>query len=83
MERVSAWDGSVIHEDHLNFLRDTRRLPGEGYVKTRVPPADEISPAPEEGERIIFRSHFLHGFGLPASGFLRSFLDFYHLHHII
>ena len=33
---------------------------------------------------MIFRSHCLRGFGLPASGFLRSFLEFYHLqpHHL-
>ena len=33
---------------------------------------------------MIFRSHFLRGFGLPASGVLRSFLQFYHLqpHHL-
>ena len=77
MEGAGDWEGSDIHEDHLSFLRDMQRLPGEGYVKTRVPPADEISPAPEEGERVIFRSHFLRGFSLPASGFLRSFLTFY------
>ena len=74
MERAGDWDGSVIHEDHLTFLRDTRRLPGEGYVKTRVSPADKISPTPGGGERGIFHSHFLQGFGLPASGFFRSFL---------
>ena len=39
---------------------------------------------PEEGERVIFRSHFLRGLGLPASAFFRSFLDFYQLqpHHL-
>ena len=49
-----------------------------------MPPAGEVSPAPEEGERVVFRSHFIRGFGLLASGFLRSFLEFYHLqpHHI-
>ena len=33
---------------------------------------------------MIFRSHCLPGFGLPASGFLRAFLEFYHLqpHHL-
>ena len=33
---------------------------------------------------MIFRSHYLRGFGLPASGFLRAFLEFYHLqpHHL-
>ena len=84
MECANDWDGSVIHEDHLTFLQETRRLLGAGYVKTRVPPADEISLMPKERECVIFRSHFLRGFGLPASGFLRSFLAFYRLqpHHL-
>ena len=79
-----SWDGSNVHEDHVEFLRRTRRLPGENLVRVRQAPAREISPAPEEGERVIFRSHCLRGFGLPASGFLRAFLEFYHLqpHHL-
>ena len=34
---------------------------------------------------MIFRSHCLRGFGLPASGFLRAFLEFYNLqpHHLM
>ena len=75
--RSGEWDVSNVIEDHITFLRNTRRLPGTGYIKTRVPPTDEISLAPEEGERVIFRSHFLRGLGLPASSFLRSFLTFY------
>jgi hypothetical protein len=43
----------------------------------RVPPEAEISPVPEDDERVVFWSHFLRGFGLPASNFLRSFFDFY------
>ena len=47
-------------------------------------PTGEISPAPQEGERVIFRSHCLRGLGLPASSFFRSFLEFYGLqpHHL-
>ena len=39
---------------------------------------------PQEGERVIFRSHCLRGLGLPASSFFRSFLEFYGLqpHHL-
>ena len=78
------WDGSNVNENHIAFLRETRRLPGAGFVRARVPPEGEISPAPGEGERVVFHSHFIRGFGLSASGFLRSFLEFYHLqsHHI-
>ena len=79
MALSSSWDGSNVHEDHVEFLRRTRRLPGKNFVRVRQAPAREISSAPEEGERVIFRSHSLRGFGLPASGFLRAFLEFYHL----
>ena len=49
-----------------------------------VPPQEEISPAPQGHERVVFRLHFLHGFGLPVSGFLRSFMDCNHIqpHHL-
>ena len=84
MACAGAWDSSNVHEDHIDFLRKTRRLPDEEYVLVRLAPEREISPAPEEGERVIFHWHCLRGFGLPASGFLRSFLDFYNLqpHHL-
>jgi len=81
---MGDWDGSTVIEDHISFLRDMRRMPNVAFVKARVPPEVEISPVPQEGERVVFRSHFLRGFGLPVSGFFRSFLDFYHLqpHHL-
>ena len=78
-ERGGDWDGSNVNEAHITFLRETRRLPGAGYVKARVPPEGEISPAPGESELVVFCSHIIRGFGLPASEFLRSFLEFYHL----
>ena len=55
MALSSSWDGSNVHEDHVAFLRQTRRLPGENFVRVRLAPEKEISPAPEEGERVIFR----------------------------
>ena len=83
-ERGGDWDGSTVIKDHISFPRDRRRMPSAAFVKARVPPETEISPVPQEGEWAVFRSHFLHGFGLPVSGFFRSFLDFYHLqpHHL-
>ena len=80
----SSWDGSNVRDDHIDFLRMTRRLPGEDLVRVRLALAREVLPAPKEGERVIFYSHCLHDIGLPASGFFRSFLDFYHLqpHHL-
>ena len=82
--RSGTWDGSKVHDDHIEFLCKTRRLPVEDYVRVRLAPRGEISPAPEEGERVIFRSHCLRGLGLPASSFFRSFLEFYGLqpHHL-
>ena len=82
--RTGDWDDSNVRDDHLEFLYQTRRLPHFSNVKVSVPPEREISPAPEGSERIVFRSHFLRGFGVPTSGFLRSFLDFYGVqpHHL-
>ena len=78
------WDGSNVHDDHVEFLRNTRRLPGADKVEVRLTPAKEITPEPQEGERVVFHSHFLRGIGLPVSAFFRSFLDFYQLqpHHL-
>ena len=84
MQYGGDWDGSNVHMDHIDFLRKTRRLPGADQVRVRLAPAKEITPEPEEGERVVFHSHFLRGIGLPASAFFRSFLDFYQLqpHHL-
>ena len=83
-EKGGDWDDSTVIEDHITFLRDTRRMPNVAFVKARVPPAEDISPAQKANEQVVFRSHFLRGFGLLASGFFRSFLDFNHLqpHHL-
>ena len=81
---MGDWDGSTVIEDHITFLRDTRRMPSAAFVKARVLPETEISPVPQEGEWVVFRSHFLRGFGLPVSGFLCLFIDFNHIqpHHM-
>ena len=49
MALSSSWDGSNVHEDHVEFLRQTRRLPDANLVRVRLAPETEISPAPEEG----------------------------------
>ena len=79
MQYGGDWDGSLVDMDHIEFVHKTWLLPSEDLVQVRLALAREVSPAPEEGERVIFRSHFLRGLGLPASAFFRSFLDFYHL----
>ena len=82
--RSGVWDGSEVDDDHIELLRKTRRLPGANLVRARAVPAREISQAPEEGERVIFRLHLMRGLGLPASGFFHSFLEFHGLqpHHL-
>jgi hypothetical protein len=47
-------------------------------------PGEELEPAPEAGEVVVFAAHFERGFGLLASNFFREFLDFYELqpHHL-
>ena len=56
-EKRGDWDGSTVIEDHLTFLRATHRMPNAAFVKVRVLPREEISPAPQGNERVIFRSH--------------------------
>ena len=58
MQYGGDWDDSNVHTDHIDFLRKTRRLPGKDQVQVRLAPEKEITPAPEEGERVIFHSHF-------------------------
>ena len=48
MALAGAWDGSNVHEDHITFLLQTQRLPGEGFMEARPPPETEISPEPRE-----------------------------------
>ena len=53
-------------------------------MRARAAPEGEIRPAPEEGERVIFRSHLMRVLGLPASGFFHAFLEFHGIqpHHL-
>ncbi|KAK1661970.1 hypothetical protein QYE76_050129 [Lolium multiflorum] len=76
-----AWMGSSVSEYEIDWLYRSRRIP-EG-VSCRIP-GDEIEPVPNPGEYVVFLAHFERGFGLPASPFFRSFLDFYKLqpHHL-
>ena len=84
-EKGGNWEESTVIEDHISFLHDMRWMPNAAFVKARVLPEEEISQAPKGNEQVVFRSHFLRSFGLPVSGFLRSFLDFNNLqpHHLM
>ncbi|KAK1625823.1 hypothetical protein QYE76_000138 [Lolium multiflorum] len=76
-----AWKGSDVKQPEIDWLYRSRRIPAE--VVCRLP-RDEVEPAPEPGEYVVFSAHFERGFGLPASDFFRQFLDFYELqpHHL-
>ncbi|KAE8801051.1 hypothetical protein D1007_23388 [Hordeum vulgare] len=76
-------EGSMITEAHIDYLRRTRRIPLEERVETRVS-GNERVPEPQDDERVVFGTHFPVSFGLPASRFMRQFLDFYelHMHHL-
>ncbi|KAE8790381.1 hypothetical protein D1007_35339 [Hordeum vulgare] len=60
-----------------------RKLPSEEVIGARAP-GGERSPEPHDSERVVFDNHFIVGFGLPVSSFLRHFLNFYSLqmHHL-
>ncbi|XP_048574210.1 uncharacterized protein LOC125554860 [Triticum urartu] len=55
MALSSSWDGSNVHEDHVEFLHRMRRLPGEDLVRVRRAPEREISPTLEEGANADLR----------------------------
>ncbi|KAK1651642.1 hypothetical protein QYE76_069447 [Lolium multiflorum] len=77
-----AWRGSDVSQYEIDWLYRSRRIP-EG-VSYRLP-GDEIEPVLWPGEYVVFLAHFERGFGLPASDFFRSFLDFYQHqpHHLL
>jgi Putative gypsy type transposon len=77
----ACWKGSKASAVAVEALIRARKMPAE--IEWRIP-GDEIVPQARPGERIVFLAHFARGFGLPASTFFRSFLDFHHLqpHHI-
>ena len=70
-----------MRDDDIARLVRLRRIPSE--VITRAP-GEEVAPDPQPGERVVFGAHFDRGLGLPASPFLRQFLDFFGLqpHHL-
>jgi hypothetical protein len=72
-----------VKEKRIELLRQGRMIPSEDLVRCR-PSSGERVPTPEPGEVVVFFEHFRRGFALPASSFLRQFLDHVHLqpHHI-
>ncbi|KAE8791252.1 hypothetical protein D1007_34335 [Hordeum vulgare] len=71
---ADLWEGSIITGAHIEYLCRTRKLPSEEVLEACTPEG-ELAPEPRDGERVIFSSHFLVGFELQVSLFLRFFLD--------
>ncbi|KAE8804621.1 hypothetical protein D1007_19676 [Hordeum vulgare] len=61
-----------------------QKLPAVEHVKARAPDGEHVS-SPRPGEHVAFATHFLIGFGLPASRFMQNFLESYGLqmHHLV
>jgi hypothetical protein len=78
-----SWEGSWVKEKQIELLRRGRVLPPADLVSCR-PAGGELVPVPAPGETVVFYDHFPRGFALPASSFMRQFLDHFHLqpHHI-
>jgi hypothetical protein len=78
-----SWEGSWVKERKIELLRQGQVLPSADLMGCR-PAGCELVPTPEPGEVVVFYEHFWRGFALPASNFLRQFLDHFHLqsHHI-
>jgi hypothetical protein len=80
---MGSWEGSWVKERQIELLRRGRVLPPTDLVGSR-PAGSERIPTPKPGEVVVFYDHFPRGFALPASSFMRQFLDHFHLqpHHI-
>ena len=65
------WKGSVISPELIVDLRREGVLGTEEDVSVRVPPIDEIRPAPRHGEVVLFTEHLERGLALPVSLFFR------------
>ena len=77
----SAWEGSNVTNEEIQWLRRTRRIPPE--VECRLPGA-ELAPVVRTGEFVVLVAHFERGFGLPVSDFMRRFFVKYGVqpHHL-
>jgi hypothetical protein len=73
-----SWEGSWVKEKRIELLHQGRVLPPADLVGCR-PAYGKRVPTPQPGEAVVFYDHFPRGFALPTSGFLRQFLDHFHL----
>jgi hypothetical protein len=72
-----------VKEKRIELLHQGRVLPPADLMGCR-PAGGERVPTPQPREAVVFYDHFPRGFVLPASNFLRQFLDHFHFqpHHI-
>jgi hypothetical protein len=71
-----AWEGSDVTTADIEWLRLSRRIPLDVECWLR---AGEPAPVVRPGEYVVFVAHFERGFGLPASNFLRNFMERFNL----
>ena len=78
------WKGSVVTPELIADLRQEGVLGTEENIQVRLPPVDEIRPAPRHGESVLFIEHLEGGLALPVSLFFRQFLEYFELqpHHL-
>ena len=73
------WKGSVVTPELIAELQQEGVLGTEEDIQVRLPPADEIRPAPRHGESVLFVEHLERGLALPMSLFFRQFLEYFEL----
>ena len=78
-----SWGSSDVTAEDIEYLRHSWMLPSADRITAR-PPANETAPEPQEGEFLVFATHFPRGFGLSASIFFNLFLETFELqpHHL-
>ncbi|KAE8791573.1 hypothetical protein D1007_34031 [Hordeum vulgare] len=79
----SAWEGSDVDAEHIEFLRHRRKLSSTEFVAACILESDN-SPAPRASKVVVFSEHFARGFRLPTSNFFFRFLTHFGLqpHHL-
>ena len=71
------WEGSVVTPELLSELRQEGVLGTVEDIDVRLPPTDEIRPAPRHGESVLFVDHLERGLTLPVSRFFKQFLEYF------
>ena len=65
---AGSWKGSIMTDEHIDYLRRTRKLLSVEHVEAYAPDDERVLELCV-GERVVFGMHFLVGFGLPATRF--------------